>query len=539
MKCPKCGFTSFDFLENCKKCGQELQGHKQKFGLRSVIFPTLGERKQPLATEEDAPAEAATATATTDSDFGFDFMSDETPATPVEAAVASPESAAAEVSESFGQEEVSPSATDEEQAFDEFSFDTGEDVEAEASTIEAEAVTAETEATTVEEEVPADAEGIDLADDFDFAAMDETVEETQESAPEAAEDDIFSFPEAEVETETEAETETGIEDDIELAAGEEDLDFSDSAEDLDFDEPAEDIDFDEPDDEDDLGGWDEAEETTADQPEEETTEESREPSDPFDLRGPAEAGRAPEPSETEDAGPLPELFQDEPEEAVEEAEPFLFDPDDHKREDEFPQGAVEEEPESETFPGLIDVRAETVEEISPATCAGDATEEPPGSEEAVLLAPRGARLAAGVCDLLILALVFVLFLAVGQQILHETTPASLLPDRATLIELSGPYFLVLFALSFGYFTLFHFLTGQTPGKMLFKLRVEDLAGQPLNFSQAFLRSVGGLFSLLPAGLGFLAICFSSSRRGWNDLLAGSRLVPVYDVEEEPAQEQDA
>jgi len=78
MKCPKCGFTSFDFLDNCKKCGQDLQSHKQKFGLRSLIFPTVGKGETPETTTGLEDSEAATATtATADTDFGFDFMSEE------------------------------------------------------------------------------------------------------------------------------------------------------------------------------------------------------------------------------------------------------------------------------------------------------------------------------------------------------------------------------------------------------------------------------------------------------------------------------
>jgi hypothetical protein len=45
-------------------------------------------------------------------------------------------------------------------------------------------------------------------------------------------------------------------------------------------------------------------------------------------------------------------------------------------------------------------------------------------------------------------------------------------------------------------------------------------------SQAFLRSVGGLLSLRPAGLGYLRIAFVGERRGWNYRLANSRVVPV-------------
>jgi uncharacterized RDD family membrane protein YckC len=104
----------------------------------------------------------------------------------------------------------------------------------------------------------------------------------------------------------------------------------------------------------------------------------------------------------------------------------------------------------------------------------------------------------------------------------------LFPTVETLIDLSVPYFLVMFFLAFGYFTLFHFLVGQTPGKMLVGIRVETTEGQPLTFGHAFLRSAGGLLQLMPLGLGYLAALFSAEGRGWNDRLAGTRVTNLKD-----------
>jgi uncharacterized RDD family membrane protein YckC len=142
-------------------------------------------------------------------------------------------------------------------------------------------------------------------------------------------------------------------------------------------------------------------------------------------------------------------------------------------------------------------------------------------------APRsvlGLRLLAILTDLGILSTIFAVFVLAGEMVR--------LPNRSdwfsfspnSLLDLAAPYFLVLFTLCFGYFTLFHFLTGQTPGKMLWRVRVEGEAGIPLSLAQAFLRSAGGLLALLPAGLGFLSIVVNHQRRGWNDRLANSRVV---------------
>jgi hypothetical protein len=39
MKCPKCGYHSFEHLDSCKKCGQGLAEHKTKFKLWGFCVP--------------------------------------------------------------------------------------------------------------------------------------------------------------------------------------------------------------------------------------------------------------------------------------------------------------------------------------------------------------------------------------------------------------------------------------------------------------------------------------------------------------------
>lgn len=39
MKCPKCGYNSFEFLDSCKKCNSSLAAFKQSVGVRPVILP--------------------------------------------------------------------------------------------------------------------------------------------------------------------------------------------------------------------------------------------------------------------------------------------------------------------------------------------------------------------------------------------------------------------------------------------------------------------------------------------------------------------
>jgi uncharacterized RDD family membrane protein YckC len=136
----------------------------------------------------------------------------------------------------------------------------------------------------------------------------------------------------------------------------------------------------------------------------------------------------------------------------------------------------------------------------------------------------GSRLASNLLDLLLLAVIFALFILAGNAIILPGETRRFLPPLEEILILSTPYFLVLFFVCFGYFTFFHYLTGQTPGKMAFGLRVERQQGGDLLFSQAFLRSVGGLMALLTVGAGFLPIPLTRAGRGWNDRLAGSKVV---------------
>jgi uncharacterized RDD family membrane protein YckC len=131
------------------------------------------------------------------------------------------------------------------------------------------------------------------------------------------------------------------------------------------------------------------------------------------------------------------------------------------------------------------------------------------------------RFAALLVDLGILTLVFALFLLAGEMVRVPTAAQWFRFNSDILLDLAAPYFVLLFALCFSYFTLFHYLVGQTPGKMLKGLRVENSSGEPPSLAQAFLRSTGGLIMLLPAGLGVFSVMRDQSRRGWNDRLANT------------------
>jgi predicted nucleic acid-binding Zn-ribbon protein len=56
MKCPKCGFNSFEHLKNCKRCNTDLTTFKQSLGIQAVILPTSQFRAPLPEAAVDEPA---------------------------------------------------------------------------------------------------------------------------------------------------------------------------------------------------------------------------------------------------------------------------------------------------------------------------------------------------------------------------------------------------------------------------------------------------------------------------------------------------
>lgn len=85
--------------------------------------------------------------------------------------------------------------------------------------------------------------------------------------------------------------------------------------------------------------------------------------------------------------------------------------------------------------------------------------------------------------------------------------------------------LLAFQLVFGmtYTVVFHWLWGQTFGKMLVRVRVVTVAGDPLSLWRAILRELGYIVSLLTFGIGYLMAGIRPDKRALHDLIAGTRV----------------
>lgn len=72
MKCPKCGYNSFEYLDNCKKCNSDLSGFKASHSIRAVVLPFRPLNPVAAPPEEGAPLpQTATAAETDDETFSW------------------------------------------------------------------------------------------------------------------------------------------------------------------------------------------------------------------------------------------------------------------------------------------------------------------------------------------------------------------------------------------------------------------------------------------------------------------------------------
>ncbi len=89
-------------------------------------------------------------------------------------------------------------------------------------------------------------------------------------------------------------------------------------------------------------------------------------------------------------------------------------------------------------------------------------------------------------------------------------------EEEGIYSLMLPLYVFNTILTIAYYTYFHGSTGQTPGKMICKLKVVQLNGEPLGYGKAFLRWVGYIVSALPLYLGFLWAGWDKNKQAWHD-----------------------
>lgn len=149
------------------------------------------------------------------------------------------------------------------------------------------------------------------------------------------------------------------------------------------------------------------------------------------------------------------------------------------------------------------------------------------------------RAFAFLIDTVILYLIFALFFVMGIVVLGLSS--SFAYGDFSLRRLTGMtiiylvmYHLTIAVIGMLYFTYFHGTVGQTPGKMIFGLKVIQSNGRELNLGIGFLRWVGYIVSALVLHLGFIWIAFDSKKRGWHDMIAKTIVVRLRGAVTAPA-----
>jgi uncharacterized RDD family membrane protein YckC len=127
---------------------------------------------------------------------------------------------------------------------------------------------------------------------------------------------------------------------------------------------------------------------------------------------------------------------------------------------------------------------------------------------------------------------FILFIgALALSIGFLSQYRDMLPERfeEITITFSLIYLLMTVFISMCYFIYFHGAAGQTPGKMIFGLKVVQSTGKQMTFGLAFLRWVGYIISAIVFYLGFIWIAFDAKKRGWHDKIAGTVVIRVRNI----------
>ena len=126
-------------------------------------------------------------------------------------------------------------------------------------------------------------------------------------------------------------------------------------------------------------------------------------------------------------------------------------------------------------------------------------------------------------------LIFAVLFAATIPALLLAPPSAPVANGAVVHELnplaSGwPFQLYLLAVYCGFFCFFWQRNGQTLGMQAWRLEVQNLQGERLNFSRSLLRIAAAAISILCAGLGYWWIWIDKENRSWHDRWTKTRVV---------------
>ncbi|HEV2874156.1 MAG TPA: RDD family protein [Thermoleophilaceae bacterium] len=146
----------------------------------------------------------------------------------------------------------------------------------------------------------------------------------------------------------------------------------------------------------------------------------------------------------------------------------------------------------------------------------------PGHEAETNQVGLVTRALAAVVDLALISAL----LSIGSGLLASIVPAATGGSDGLSIWGVLTFGVIGFMIGGAIFVAFWALVGQTPGMRLLSIHLDADGSQEIGLRRALKRLLAIPLSLLPAGLGFLAILLSPERRGWHDRIAGTTV--LYD-----------
>lgn len=129
-------------------------------------------------------------------------------------------------------------------------------------------------------------------------------------------------------------------------------------------------------------------------------------------------------------------------------------------------------------------------------------------------------------DLMLLQFIYAFFIAIGMAAvdLSSVYNTGFELGDTSLVAMAGSFMGLWTILFILYFTFFTYWGGQTPGKMLMRLRVVTQKFEELSLLQALARSLSYFLSSLFLGVGFLIAAMNREKRALHDFIARTYVV---------------
>ncbi len=168
------------------------------------------------------------------------------------------------------------------------------------------------------------------------------------------------------------------------------------------------------------------------------------------------------------------------------------------------------------------------ESIPPGASAPVVPDAPDGPEQMTpkRLQPAGflRRVLAFSIDLFIMQFLYFILYIVGVLGASRSTEWDRIVRVISAPALAMPFIAVWFVFFVGYFSFFHACGGQTPAKMLIRIKVVTGEGEALSRIQSLCRTLAYFLSSFFFGFGFLLSIVERKKRGLHDLLTRSQVV---------------